>query len=101
VLAALSARARAHEETAAREMAAAASNLIASFPPDEQGKLVFAMDDEHRTAWHYVPMERKGVSLKQLTPQQRHLATALLAASLSSQGLFKASTIMSLEQTLQ
>ena len=101
VLANLPSHAQAHEETAAKEMAIAANNLIASFASDAMEKLVFAMDDEHRTAWHYVPMERKGVSLKLMTPQQRNLATALLAASLSSQGLLKASTIMSLEQVLQ
>jgi hypothetical protein len=36
-----------------------------------------------------------------MTPQQRHLTTVLLAASLSSKGLMKASNIMSLEQVLQ
>jgi hypothetical protein len=36
-----------------------------------------------------------------MTPQQRHLTTALLAASLSSQGLVKTSSIMHLEQVLQ
>ena len=82
-------------------MAAAANNLIASFTPEQKAASVFAMDHDHRLDWHFIPKERKGITFKEMTPQQRHLTTALLAASLSSQGLFKASSIMSLEQVLQ
>jgi hypothetical protein len=94
-------RSRAHEELAANEMSAAAYNLIASFTPDQKSSSVFAMDHDHRLDWHFVPKERKGIQLKQMTPQQRHLTTALLAASLSAKGLVKASSIMSLEDVLK
>jgi hypothetical protein len=93
--------ARAHEELAANEMAAAANNLIASLTPEQKAASVYAMDDDHRLDWHFVPKERKGTPLKEMTPQQQHLTTALLAASLSSKGMVKASSIMSLEQVLQ
>ena len=76
--------ARAHEESAANEMATAANSLIASFTPDQKAASVFAMDHDHRLDWHFIPKERKGTTLKEMTPQQRHLTTALLAASLSS-----------------
>jgi hypothetical protein len=98
---ALAIPAYAHEELAANEMAAAASSLIASFKPEQKAASVFAMDHDHRLDWHFIPKERKGTSLKEMTPQQRHLVTALLAASLSSKGLVKTSNIMSLEQVLQ
>jgi hypothetical protein len=42
-----------------------------------------------------------GTTLKEMTPQQRHLLTTLLATSLSSKGLIKASNIMSLEEVLK
>jgi hypothetical protein len=93
--------ARAHEELAANEMAAAANNLIASLTPEQKAASVFAMNHDHRLDWHFIPKERKGTTLKEMTPQQRHLTTALLAASLSSKGMVKASSIMSLEQVLQ
>jgi hypothetical protein len=92
--------AHAHEELAANEMAAAANNLIASFKLEQKSASVFALEDDHRLNWQFVPMERKGLTLKQMTPQQRHLTTALLASSLSSSGLAKTSSIMSLEQVL-
>jgi hypothetical protein len=93
--------AHAHEELAANEMAAAANNLIASFSPEQKTASVFKLDDDHRLDWHFIPKERKGTALKGMTSQQRHLTTALLAASMSSQGLVKTSNIMSLEQVLQ
>ena len=61
-------------------------NLIASFTPDQKSASVFAIDHDHRLDWHFIPKERKGTSLKEMTPQQRHLTTALLAASLSVKG---------------
>jgi hypothetical protein len=93
--------ARAHEESAANEMATAANNLIASFTPDQKAASVFAMDHDHRLDWHFIPKARKGTTLKEMTPQQRHLTTALLAASLSAKGLVKTSNIMSLEEVLK
>jgi hypothetical protein len=71
----------AHEEVAANEMAAAARQLIASFTSDQKAQSVYAMDHDHRLDWHFVPKERKGTTLKQMTPQQRHLTSTLLAAT--------------------
>jgi hypothetical protein len=93
--------AHAHEELAANEMAAAARGFIASLTPEQKAAGVFAMEHDHRLDWHFIPKERKGISLKQMTPQQRHLTTVLLATSLSSKGLIKATNIMSLEEVLR
>jgi hypothetical protein len=48
-----------------------------------------------------VPIERKGVALREMNTAQKHLAEALLSAGLSQQGVIKAHTIMSLEQVLR
>ena len=101
VVAALAAPANAHEVSAANEMAAAANNFVASLDPEQKAATVFPLDHDHRLNWHFIPMERKGIALKEMTPQQRHLTTALLATSLSGKGLFKATSIMSLEHVLQ
>ncbi|MCP5111903.1 MAG: DUF3500 domain-containing protein, partial [bacterium] len=42
-----------------------------------------------------------GVTLREMTPEQRHMASALLSAGLSRQGYLKATTIMSLEEVLR
>src|SRR5260370_7085391 len=51
--------------------------------------------------WHFMRKERKGLQLLEMTPYQRHLASALLAAGLSQTGYIKAVTIMSLEDVLK
>jgi hypothetical protein len=91
---------RAHEEVAANDMAAAANDLIATLTPEQKAASVYPMTHDHRLDWHFVPKDRKGTTLKEMTPEQRHVTTALLAASLSSQGLMKVSGIMSLESIL-
>lgn len=100
LLLALALPVRAHEEVAANDMAAAANDLIATLTPEQKAASVYPMTHDHRLDWHFVPKDRKGTTLKEMTPEQRHLTTALLAASLSSQGLMKVSSIMSLEAIL-
>ncbi|HXG47970.1 MAG TPA: DUF3500 domain-containing protein [Methylomirabilota bacterium] len=91
--------ARAHP--AADEMATAAASFLAALTPEQKATATFPLKDEHRLDWHFIPKERKGLALKAMTVEQQHLTVALLAASLSSQGLMKASSIMSLEAVLQ
>lgn len=92
-----------HEAPAAkagREMAAAANNLWASLTPEQQAKIGFEFGDPLRHDWHFIPRPRKGLSLKEMSGEQRALAHALLASGLSQAGYIKAETIISLEQIL-
>ncbi|MCS6952537.1 MAG: DUF3500 domain-containing protein [Bryobacteraceae bacterium] len=82
-------------------MAQAASNFLASLTPEQRLRSTFAFEDEERFNWHFVPRPRKGLSLQEMTPTQKHLAYALLSAGLSRQGYLKATTIMSLEEVLR
>ena len=82
------------------EMAAAASGLWKALSSEQQAKARFEFKDEERLNWHFIPRERKGLPLKEMNPDQRKLAMALLATGLSPKGLEKATTIMSLEQVL-
>src|SRR5207247_5167297 len=49
----------------------------------------------------FVPLERKGLQLREMSPYQKHLATALVSSGLSQSGFIKAVTIMSLEDVLR
>jgi hypothetical protein len=82
-------------------MAGAANNFLASLSPDQKAKATFAMENEERFNWHFVPRERKGLPLKEMDGAQRALAHALLNGGLSQRGYMKASTIMSLEEVLR
>lgn len=82
------------------EMTAAANHFLASVAPEEGAKGRFALQDEERSNWHYIPRERKGIPLKTMTPAQRKLAHAFLATGLGQNGYVKAIQIMFLEQIL-
>lgn len=82
------------------EMANAAENFLASLSPEQKTKALFEMNGDERMNWHFVPMERKGLSFADMSPAQQHLAHGLLSSALSHRGYFKATSIMSLEQIL-
>ena len=82
------------------EMVAAASGFWKSLRPEQQAKARFEFKDEERLNWHFIPRDRKGLPIKDMTADQRKLAVALLSTALSSKGLEKATTIMSIEQIL-
>lgn len=89
---------RAH--TPATEMAEAAKNFLAALSSEQRAKAAFEFSSDERVNFQFVPMPRKGLPLGEMTPAQRHLASALLNAPLSHRGYFKVTTIMSLEQIL-
>src|SRR5438046_9232131 len=82
-------------------MTQAARHFLASLTPELQAKATFPFRSEERLNWHFIPRERKGLPLLDMTPPQRDLAHALLAAGLSQRGYIKAVTIMSLEDVLR
>jgi hypothetical protein len=81
-------------------MAAAANDLLAAFTPEQKKQATFALEDAHRTTWFYVPLARKGIPFKQMTPAQRTAALRLLRAGLSQPGFDKATNIMELDKVL-
>jgi hypothetical protein len=81
-------------------MADAAQALLNSLWADQKAKATYAFDDDERLDWHFIPKLRKGLSIGEMQPHQQKLATALLAAGLSQQGMIKAESIMSLDQVL-
>lgn len=100
VLALLQPGARAGSAEATQDMLTAAKSFLATLTPDQKAKAMFEFAGTERQNWHFIPKERKGLPLKEMTIAQRHLATALLASAMSSRGMIKATTIMSLEQIL-
>jgi hypothetical protein len=82
-------------------MAEAANRWLASLTPEQRARATFTFEDDERQNWHFIPIERKGLALREMTPAQKHLASALLSAGLSQQGYVKAETVMSLEDVLR
>jgi len=82
-------------------MTETANRFLAALSPEQRAKATFPFNDDERMNWHFIPKERKGLTLREMSPYQKHLASALLAAGLSQTGYIKAVTIMSLEDVLR
>jgi len=93
--------AHSHNVQAASLMTECGNRFLAALDVNQRAKATFRFDADERLNWHYIPRERKGVPLREMTPYQKHLASALLAAGLSQKGYIKAVTIMSLEDVLK
>jgi hypothetical protein len=74
---------------------------LASLKSEQRAQTKIAFDSDERMNFHYTPVPRKGLALREMNSEQRHLAEALLSAGLSAQGVIKAHTIMSLDQVLK
>jgi len=90
-----------HHTHAASLMTECANRFLAALDAKQRSKATFPFDSDERMNWHFIPKERKGLPLREMTPYQKHLAHALLAAGLSQAGYIKAVTIMSLEDVLK
>ena len=78
-----------------------ANRFLAALDNEQRAKATFPFDSDERLNWHFIPKVRKGLPLREMTPYQKHLASALLSAGLSQTGYIKAVTIMSLEDVLK
>lgn len=83
------------------EMTKAADRILRALNDEQKTKACFAYDDPERLNWHFIPRERKGLSLKEMEPAQRALTFGLLRTGVGTDGFLKATTIMSLEQILR
>jgi hypothetical protein len=79
----------------------AANHFLDSLTTEQKATAMIAFESDERQNWFYTPVPRKGLQVREMSPYQKRLATALLAAGLSQQGFIKAETIMSLEDVLR
>jgi len=81
--------------------AVTAANLFLNTLSNEQ-KLatVFPFEGEERYHFHFVPMERKGITFNEMNSTQQQAARQLMMASMSKSGYDKSNAIMQLEKVL-
>ena len=93
-----------HEPATAVDLPAMRDAVLAwreALGPELTAKATFDFAGKERTDWHFVPKDRVGVKWDEMNLEQRRAAHSLLRTALSSQGFFKAVTIMSLEEDLR
>ncbi len=83
------------------DMLQAAEAFLTSLEPEQRSKALFEFEDAERLNWHFVPRARRGLTLKEMSVQQRELARDILRAGLSQRGYLTASTIIELELVLR
>ncbi len=104
LLVALSATAQnptARQQRVKDDMADSVRAFLRILTPDQQKVAVYPFADDERYNWHFIPRERKGLPLKQMTPEQQRHAMGLLKTGLSQSGYDKATAIMAMENVLR
>lgn len=72
---------------AAQRIADAANRFLASLDTAQRLKALIAFEADNRIDWHYIPRNRSGLSLGEMTPPQAAAARALFATVLNDAGL--------------
>jgi hypothetical protein len=85
----------------AQSMAEKANAFTASLTPEQRKKAQYAFTDAERHNWHFVPIARNGLPLREMNEVQRKKALAFFKTGLSAKGYQRAQTIMSLENVLK
>lgn len=83
------------------QMADATKAFLGSLSQEQRAKATFDFDGEVRTDWHFIPKERVGLAIKEMSLEQRRVAHALMKKALSQKGYLKTTAIMGLEQVLR
>ncbi len=81
-------------------MATAAERFMMTLAPDQRPAAQYAYDDPERQNWHFIPRDRKGVGLWDLSGDARKAAEDLVRAGLSAAGYARSLQIRSLEEVL-
>jgi Protein of unknown function (DUF3500) len=78
-------------------IAAAASAFLDALDPEQRATATSPFDSADRSEWLYVPAQRPGLPLRDMSESQRELALDLLRAGLSDRAFGEARQIMSRE----
>ena len=70
------------EPTGSR-MAVTADRLLESLSQTQAAKATYPYDSPERLNWHFIPRARKGLPIKELSPEQRALAFGLIQSGLA------------------
>ncbi len=91
-------------EWAASNMATAADRFLDSLTPAQRTEATFELASDEWERFHFIPTEmfpRNGLTIGDMTEEQRMRAHDLLSAGLSQRGYLTATTVMELEGVLR
>jgi hypothetical protein len=94
------AHAQAKRSRATSEMALRAQAFLDTLDSAQNKRARFPLDAPAWKDWHFVPRDRPGIALGELSKAQADAARALLRSALSSQGIDKVDGVITLESVL-
>jgi hypothetical protein len=81
-------------------MQGAATAFVNSLTPEQKSKAAMGFGDRRRTDWHFLPRERKGLAVRDMSEAQKRLALALVD-TIGPIGSKKVRAIMLLDDLLR
>ena len=85
----------------AQETVVKANHFISLLTNEQKLETLFPFDDNERYNFHFVPIERKGITFNELNPEQTKAGLTLLKSCLSEQGYKNAIDIVAMESILK
>ena len=87
--------------THAQQAVTAANQFLSLLDNNQKNETVFPFDTEERFNYHFVPIERKGITFNEMNEEQKKAAVALMKTCLSEQAFQKTQEIMQLDLILK
>jgi hypothetical protein len=85
---------------AAEEITAAVRAWLDVLDATQRAAAVFPFETNERFVWAYTPGTREGLALKEMTPEQRTAASAVVSAALSERTAAEVASVIALETVL-
>lgn len=85
----------------AQQSVAAANHFITLLSNTQKMETVFPFDSDERFNYHFVPIERKGITFNEMNELQKVAAFDLLKTCLGAKAFIKTKEIMQLDQVLK
>jgi hypothetical protein len=83
-----------------KNLTGAAGAWLATLDSRQRDQATFAFDDRERFVWAYTPGERSGLAVRDMRPDQRDAAMAVVGAAMSERGAREVGDIIALESVL-
>lgn len=91
---------RAAETRTAAHMAQACTTFLDGLSPEQLDKATYLYEDGERVFWYYAPLNRHGLALRDMNPDQRKLAYGVMATGLADRAYRQAKQIIDHETVL-
>jgi hypothetical protein len=82
-------------------LAEAAQQVIALLSPEQRAIAVFDLNASERLDWHFIPRDRPGISLKDMSAEQQARVAHLMKTALGAEGAAQVDAIRTLDDVLR